>query len=280
MLEWIILLALLYLLATRCRREAPGMEALRGWAYAHRGLHGGGVPENCMAAFRAALEAGYGVELDVHLMKDGNLAVIHDSLLNRTTGQAGQVEHLTAGDLPLYPLEGTDHTIPLLQDVLDLFGGKAPLIIELKPSDGNHDALAEAVCRVLDGYQGPFCLESFDPRCMAWVRRNRPQIIRGQLAENFFRTRSDLPDWQKFIFTHLLLNFLSVPDFIAYSFPHRKSTPSTVLCQKLWRAQGVSWTLRNQADYDAAVAEGWLPIFEGFRPAKSLPGGEQTKALP
>ena len=276
MLEFLLALVLLWILALRCRRNRPGLADLRNWSYAHRGLHGPGVPENSMAAFRAALDGGFGVELDVHLLKDGNLAVMHDSLLNRTTGQAGRMEDLTTEDLKHYFLEGTAETIPEFGEVLDLFGGKAPLIIELKSADGNHAALTEAACKLLEGYPGPFCMESFDPKCVAWLRKNRSDIIRGQLAENFFRSRNDLPDHLKFLATNLLFNFLTVPDFIAYKFADRNTTPSTVLCRKLWGAQGVSWTLRTREEYDTAVSEGWLPIFEGFLPDKPrLPEGEE-----
>ena len=276
MLEFLLALVLLWILALRCRRNRPGLADLRNWSYAHRGLHGPGAPENSMAAFRAALDGGFGVELDVHLLKDGNLAVMHDSLLNRTTGQAGRMEDLTTEDLKHYFLEGTAETIPEFGEVLDLFGGKAPLIIELKSADGNHAALTEAACKLLEGYPGPFCMESFDPKCVAWLRKNRPDIIRGQLAENFFRSRNDLPDHLKFLATNLLFNFLTVPDFIAYKFADRNTTPSTVLCRKLWGAQGVSWTLRTREEYDTAVSEGWLPIFEGFLPDKPrLPEGEE-----
>ena len=88
-----------YCLLVRGRKGHPGLEAIRGWAYAHRGLHGEGRPENSMAAFRAALENGYGIELDVHLLADGNLAVIHDASLKRTTGQDALIEDLTTEDL-------------------------------------------------------------------------------------------------------------------------------------------------------------------------------------
>ncbi len=260
------ILALAFLFATRCRGNHPGMKALQGWAYAHRGLHGNGLPENSMAAFQAALDQGYGIELDIHLLKDGNLAVIHDSLLNRTTGQAGHIEDLTTEDLKNYPLEGTAETIPQFRQVLDLFNGKAPLIVELKAENGNHAALTEAACEMLKDYPGAYCIESFDPRCIRWLRKNRPQIIRGQLSENFLRSRSDLPEYLKFLLTHNLLNFGTVPDFVAYHFAHRNTTPSVFLCRKLWKAQGVSWTIRSQEDFDKAKAEGWLPIFENFQP--------------
>ena len=107
----VVLLILIYLLALSGRVGRPGLKALRGWRYAHRGLHAEGRPENSMAAFRAALEGGYGIELDIHLLSDGELAVIHDSDLKRITGQEGNVEDLTAAQLKDYHLADTQETI-------------------------------------------------------------------------------------------------------------------------------------------------------------------------
>ena len=101
----IIALCLIYLLLLRCRKGHPEMEALRGWSYAHRGLHGNGVPENSMQAFRLAKEAGCGIEFDVHLMADGNLAVIHDASLKRTAGAEVYIEDLEVNQLQNYFLE-------------------------------------------------------------------------------------------------------------------------------------------------------------------------------
>lgn len=262
----LVVVAALYVLSTMCRKGHKGLDALRGWAYAHRGLHGNGVPENSMEAFRAALEGGYGIELDVHLMKDGKLAVIHDASLKRTAGADVRIEDLTEAELPNYPLEGTDESIPLFSQVLALYAGKAPIIIELKAERGNHAALAKAVCDLMDGYNGPYCMESFDPRCVAWLTKHRPDIVRGQLTENFVaNARSPLPILLKFILTHQIENFLIRPDFVACKFADRK-TLSSFLARKFWGAQGVTWTLKSQDEYDTAVKEGWLPIFEGFRP--------------
>ena len=261
----VLLLAALLILAVRGRRNHPGLTKLRGWKYAHRGLHGDGRPENSMAAFRAALEAGYGVELDVHLMKDGNLAVIHDASLRRTAGKDVKIEELTAEDLKTCFLEGTQETIPLFSQVLELFAGKAPLIIELKAENNNYAALAEKACAMMEGYEGPWCMESFDPRCVRWLRVHRPEVIRGQLAENFVKRTVKVPFVLRFAVTHQLLNFLLLPDFVAYRFEDRK-TLSNILVRSIWGVQGVTWTLRSQQDLDTATAEGWLPIFEGFRP--------------
>ena len=256
----LLFLAMLYIGSVGGRVGHPGLKDLQGWSYAHRGLHGNGIPENSMAAFRAALEGGYGIEFDLHLLKDGNLAVIHDSLLKRTTGADGRIE-----DLKNYSLEGTEETIPTFQELLDLYNGKAPLIVELKPEKGNHALLTETACKMLADYPGVYCIESFDPRCIYWLKKNRPRIIRGQLAENFFRSDPNLSLPLKFLLTHSLSHFFTMPDFTAYKFADRRNL-STWICRRLYGVQGVTWTLRTKEDYDTAVKEGWLPIFENFIP--------------
>ena len=261
----IVTLAILHLLCIKGRSRHKGLNALRGWYYAHRGLHSAGVPENSMAAFRAAKDAGYGIELDIHLMQDGELAVIHDSSLKRTAGVDVIVEELTESELSNFFLDGSEEKIPLLSQVLELYKGEAPLIVELKSWKGNHAQLCKAACELMEAYNGVYCMESFDPRCVAWLRKNRSDVIRGQLTENFFRSNSRLPWILKFVMKHQLLNFLTRPDFVAYRYSDRK-TISNYLCRKLWKVQGVSWTLCTQEELDTAVQEGWIPIFEGFRP--------------
>lgn len=261
----LLCVAIVYVLMLRGRKGHPGWKNLMGWNYAHRGLHGNGVPENSMQAFRLAVEAGYGAELDVHLLRDGGLAVIHDSKLKRTTGAEGRIEDLTTQDLKDYRLEGTQETIPTFRQVLELFEGKAPLIVELK-SENNVDALCQAVCDAMADYKGVYCMESFDPRCVIWLKKNRPQIIRGQLADNSLKAKnSPLPWLLRFILTYNLANFLAVPDFIAYDF-RKRDTLSNWICRKIWGIQGVSWTLRSQQEHNTALKEGWVPIFEYYLP--------------
>ena len=232
---------------------------------AHRGVSGEN-PENTMPAFQAAVDAGYGIELDIHLMQDGQLAVIHDASLKRTAGADVRIEDLTAEDLASYPLEGTAEVIPLFRQVLELYDGKAPIIVELKAERGNHAALCEAACDLLECYNGVYCLESFDPRCIRWLRNHRPALVRGQLAENYFRSaKSKLPWYLKLILSNHMMNFLTRPDFVAYRFSDRKDF-TTRLCRKVWGLQGVAWTIKSQADHDTAENEGWISIFEGFRP--------------
>ncbi len=261
----LLVLVFLYLFIVKGRSGHEEMKSLRGWYYAHRGLHSPGIPENSMAAFRAAKAAGYGIELDVHLMKDDNLAVIHDASLKRTAGECILIEDLTVADLEHYFLEGTQERIPLLSQVLDLFQGEAPIIVELKSERNNYAELCQKACQMLQKYSGPYCMESFDPRCIAWLKRNQRNVIRGQLTENFFRSNSNLPWIVKFAMRHQLLNIFTRPDFVAYRFSDRK-TVSNFLCRKIWGVQGVTWTLRTKEDFDIACREGWLPIFENFKP--------------
>ncbi len=261
----LIVLVGLYFFCLIGRREHPMLPKLRGWKYAHRGLHNAEKPENSMAAFRAAAEKGYGVELDIHLLKDGSLAVFHDGTLKRMAEEDIKVEDLTAADLPKYPLAGTQEIIPLFEDVLAIFEGKAPMVVELKCVDGNYGALCQAALQRLDKYKGDFCMESFDPRVTHWLRKNRPDICRGQLAENWFRSDLKLPWVLKFALTFHLSNVYTRPDFIAYKYRDRKVF-GTDICRKLLGLQGVSWTIKTQQELDTAVKEGWLPIFEGFEP--------------
>lgn len=261
----ILVLLVLFVLSNMGRTGHPGLKALRGHAYAHRGLHGAGVPENSLEAFRLAKEADYGVELDVHLLKDGNLAVFHDKTLERMTGREGRIVDLTTEELKDYHLNGTEQTIPTFREVLKLFDGKVPLIVELKAVE-NCAALCEKTCKMLDGYKGPYCLESFDPRCVYWLKKNRPDLIRGQLTQNYFAgSKAPIPGFLKILLRHQVLNFLTRPDFVAYRYSDRK-TLSNVICGKVWKLQGVTWTLKAQEEFDTATKEGWIPIFEGFRP--------------
>ena len=259
-----VIVAALYLLALRGRTGHPGLAGLRGWNYAHRGLHNAERPENSMSAFREALEHGYGIELDIHLMKDGNLAVIHDSSLKRTVGADVRIEDLTLSDLEQYRLLGSGEKIPLFREVLDLYRGKAPLIVELKEAK-NCDALCRAAAQMLQTYQGAYCVESFDPRCVYWFRKNAPHVIRGQLTEDYFASKTPIPDVLKFILKHQLENFLTLPDFVAYRYCDVDHISNRIV-RGLWGVQGVTWTLRTKEDFDTAVADHWIPIFEHFEP--------------
>ena len=262
----VVVLLVLWILAIQGRRNAPGLHALDGWLYAHRGYHREpDAPENSRKAFALAVENGLGSELDVHLLKDGKLGVLHDSSLKRMTGESLIIEDLTEEELKNHHLGDSQETIPTLREVLDIYAGKAPLIIELKTHKKNAVPLCEAVMKELEGYQGLYCIESFDPRVVRWLRWNRPEIIRGQLSTNFFKDEADLSFFTSLMATELLENFLTRPDFIAYNYKFRHR-PSNVLCLRLWRLAGASWTIRRKEDLEVVQKDGLWPIFENFDP--------------
>ena len=258
-----------YGLLIKPRRNHPGWDALSGVRYAHRGLHDMrlGIPENSMAAFRRAVERGFGAELDVHLMADGELAVVHDSSLARVCGKSVRIEDLTAADLPDCALMGTEETIPLFRDVLALFEGKTPLIIELKVHRDNAASLTDAVMAQLEGWNGTYCVESFHPGVLLRLKKKYPEVIRGQLSENFLKDTdvSGLPLPVRIALTNLLTTAATEPDFIAYKWQDRNN-PTLRLMKKVYGVHEVAWTVKDRETMEALDRDGAVSIFEGFIP--------------
>lgn len=251
------------------RQNQPGWERLNGVRFAHRGLHDAeqGVPENSKAAFHRAIEHGFGAELDVHLMADGNLAVVHDSCLKRVCGADVRIEDLAAGDLNNYPLLGTGETIPLFEDVLALFEGKMPLVIELKVERGNAAALTDAVMAALNGWNGTYCIESFHPAVLLRLKERYPDVLRGQLSQNFLKdSEVNGLSWPaRFMLTNLLTTAFTKPDFIAYKWEDRENV-SLRLMRKLYGVHEVGWTVRSHSVMNMLDIAGVTSIFEKFVP--------------
>lgn len=248
--------------------DRPDVSWLKSYDYAHRGLHNekAGIPENSLGAFKAAMDQGYGIELDVHLTRDGKVAVIHDYTLNRLCGVSGQVEELTFDQLQSYRIYGTKECIPSLEQVLDYVDGKIPLIIELKPDRGNIGQLSLAAAKVLDKYKGLFCIQSFDPRILIWYRKNRPKWIRGQLAEYYIKHGNDsIHHLEDFCLHHMLFNVAARPDYLAYNTQDRDCI-TLRLCRKLFDAVEVDWIVSDSKQYQMVKDDGAVVIFEGFRP--------------
>lgn len=268
-LVWIVLIVTVcYLLAIMPRMlHKPDSEPFRHVLYAHRGLHrnGGEAPENSLAAFRKAVEGGYGIELDVQLTKDRIPVVFHDWTLKRMCGQPGRLSDYTYEELQRFCLLGSAEKIPKFADVLQLVDGKVPLIVELKIE--KTDTL---VCELADGllrnYSGLYCIESFNPLGVYWYRRNRPEIVRGQLSDGFWAD-SQFRHPLYFLLEMLLFNFLTKPDFIAYNHRHAGNL-SRVLCRGLYRNLAVAYTIKSEEELSAARRSFDLYIFDSFLPAE------------
>jgi len=260
----LLVIAYLFLIAPRMT-DRPDASALMGVYYAHRGLHDnkGDAPENSMAAIRKAVENGYGIEFDVQLTKDRIPVVFHDESLKRVCGAEGNVRDYTYEELQAFPLLASSERIPLFADVLNAVNGRVPLIIEIKIHE-NPDEVCAKADELIAAYKGPYCIESFDPRAVAWYKKNRPQVIRGQLSANFNKPDRREKTAQMLVH-HLLTNVIARPDFIAYDH-HSKGNLSRVLCRKVFRALSVAWTLKSQQEMDAAKEDFDLFIFEQFIP--------------
>ena len=268
---WILLVLLalctlyLWLIAPARRRLDAG--ALRGWLYAHRGLHDGNVavPENSLSAFRRAVEGGYGIELDTQLTRDGQVVVCHDSNLKRIAGADAEILSLTYDELCTIPLCDGSH-VPLLSDVLALVAGRVPLIVEVKHY-GGPARNAQKTWELLRAYQGPYCVESFHPLAVRYFRRNAPQVIRGQLAAGGRFAPGMIGRPAFFCMKHLLLNAVSRPDFVAYC-AEQDHTLSMGLMKRLYRPLLAAWTIRDQPLMDRVQKQYDLPIFELFIPKR------------
>ncbi len=259
----VLLLCVAFILAVKGQKSKE-MEYFKKFKYAHRGLYNNiDIPENSMSAFSKALDNGYGIELDVHLLKDGTLAVFHDATLLRMAGEDTVIETLGSSELKNYRLIGTTEFIPLFNDVLALVDQKVPLLIELK-SNKNVDKLCSAVNDILNDYGGKYTVQSFDPRCLRWFKKHSPDKIRGQIAQNSLKDKNiKFPVILKLITTLLLFNFLTKPNYVSYRFEDRKIL-SFKLSKKFWRIDGFVWTVRNKEDATKAEKENLSIIFENF----------------
>jgi len=267
----LLIVIIVWAIAIKPRSGNALLEELRRFYYAHRGYHDGaaGIPENSMAAFRRAVENGWGAELDVRLTADGRLAVVHDSNLRRLCGEDAdvRVEDITARQLERYRLEGTEEKIPFLEEVLPLFEREAPLIIELKVERGNHRKLCSAVWELLKDYKGLDCIESFHPQALKWFNDRQPDVVRGQLMCRLRKNGADVGILSDLLLQNLLFNFLTRPDFIACKYTDRNNL-SFRLCKYLFKVQEVSWTVTEPELHKALERENAIIIFERYDPNK------------
>jgi glycerophosphoryl diester phosphodiesterase len=229
---------------------------LKGRDYAHRGLHGGEVPENSLSGFSAAISRGMGIECDVQQTSDGRAVVFHDWELDRLTGESGSVAGRSAAALSQIALGGGNDRIPRLQDLLGMTRGQVPLLIEIKTRrERRVSALCLAVRRDLEGYAGPVAVMGFDPRVGAWFRRHAPHVARGLVVtEEGARTLSGS------VRRHLAL-WQARPDFLAYDV---RDLPSVFAAAQRKRGLPVlTWTVRSAALRQRAADCADSPIVEG-----------------
>ena len=227
---------------------SPALARLLAAPIAHRGLHAcghAGPVENSLSAAEAAIAAGYGIECDVQLSRDGEVVVFHDTELARLTGISGLVADQDAAALSAMRLAGSDDGIPTLAVFLDAISGRVPLVIEIK-SMGDARHLTERVIKTVKGYRGVAALESFDPDVLLQCRRagcRHPVGLVGPAEDGAS------PDPAA----------LAASDFLSWSLAHLETAATTGLPLS-------TWTVRNPADAARARQFGAQIVFEGLRP--------------
>ncbi len=239
---------------------------LRSVPVAHRGLHdiGKGIPENSVAAFRAAMEAGFAIECDVRLAADGVPMVFHDGDLKRLTGAEGKTDALTSAELGKLSILGTGENAPTFAAFLDLVAGRVPLLIEVKNyGDATAEKLAAASWSVLKDYAGDYAIQSFAPDVVAWFEVHAPHVPRGQIATDP-DAMSSLTEAERVALKAKLAAGHGDPDFIAYDV---KLLPAPLTDRA--RAAGkpvLTWTVKTPEQRAVAAKHADNMIFEGFRP--------------
>ena len=257
-------LAFLFLIKPGKRRAQT--DKFKNLDYAHRGLHGGGRAENSLSAFKAAADAGFAIELDVRLSSDGVLMVFHDDTLDRMTEVTGRVDSVTAKELSALTLGGTEDTIPTFAEVLELVGGRVPILVEIKEDAGKY-CVTEKTVEALKAYKGEFLIESFNPLALARVKKLMPDAVRGILSESFLKEKKyRSPTY--FLLQNLLLNFLCKPDFVAFNHEHSKNC-ALRLVRRIFRVPTLAWTVRSEREERLAKSHGFDGIiFENYNPRR------------
>ena len=260
----IVIIAILYLWVIMPRITPRPMQEFKGWYYAHRGFHDNKseAPENSLKAMQLAVDNGYGIELDVQLTKDEKVVVFHDANLKRVCGVDAKVNSMTYEELQKLRLLDSDEKIPLFSDVLKVIDGRVPLIMEVKMVNAK-TRVCELANKELEGYKGLYCMESFHPFAVWWFRKNRPDVVRGQLSANF-KKEGQKEGVQEWLVHMLIINLLGRPDFVAYS--HKSANNISRNLTRMFGATAVAWTIRSQEELDRNRKKFDLFIFEGFRP--------------
>ncbi len=257
-LAFLFLIYLLVLVLPRGKK--PKMQTIL-CSYAHRGLHDKEVPENSLSAFARAVEAGYGIELDVQLSKDGVVMVFHDDTLTRVCEVEKRVCECTYEELLSYRLLGTQEKIPTFAEVLALVDGKVPLLVELK-GESTNTSLCAPVAELLQEYKGPYCIESFNPILLGAMRKRLSDAYYGLLYTNACREKKRYTV-VNILVTLMALNIVAKPNFIAYNKKQRHS-PLVWFTTFVCRCPRFVWTVKGRKEYDDALLYGECPIFESL----------------
>ncbi len=249
-----------YLICPKIRHRC-NMKPFREQPIAHRGIHDNKtVAENSMTAFQNAVDAGYGIELDVRFTKDHKMVVFHDDDLTRMCGVDKLVLDTTYEELSEIPLLIGGEKIPTLREVLKVVDGKVPLIIEMKNEMSTVMDLPIHLAKEMKNYNGVYSVESFNPLYVGKYRKLDKSVARGILSSKFGKVKLKQKPLA-IVLENLLMNFIAKPDFIAYQYTDCKKISFRL--NRLLGATTVAWTIpqgksigeRAKKSFDAFICD-------------------------
>ena len=236
---------------------------------AHRGLHDAakGIVENSASSVRAAMGAGFAVEVDLQCAAGHMPVVFHDATLDRLTSETGPVAAREAEALSRIPLRNSADCILSLPALLALVNGHVPLVLEVKSTWARDGKFEANIANMLASYPGPVAVMSFDPYSVAAFRQVAPLIPRGLVAERFDDQRywSHLTTWQRLAMRNLLTSAIARPHFIAYDI---RALPALapLIAWALFGLPLITWTVRTMEERERALRYADAMIFEGIVP--------------
>jgi glycerophosphoryl diester phosphodiesterase len=247
----------------------PPLNWLTARPIAHRGLYDPtkGLIENTAGAVRAAIDAGYGIEVDVQLSGDGEAMVHHDDALGRLTEGKARLDELSAAELKRVPFRDSSERMMTLGELCDLVGARTTLLIELKSRFDGDVRLANRVAEVLTPYGGPAGPMSFDPWQIRALRHKARSLACGIVAAKYRpHPYWDLmPVWMRQGMGYLLTALAAPPQFIAYAAADLPAL-APLFARRPLRLPLLAWTVRSDAERHHALRWADQIIFEGFRP--------------
>jgi glycerophosphoryl diester phosphodiesterase len=236
---------------------------------AHRGLHdaANGIIENTAGAMRAAITANYGIETDVQISADGEAMVNHDDVLGRLTEGEGRLDSFSAADLKRVPFRNSDERMMTLGELCDLVAGRVTMLVELKSRFDGDPRLPGRVADVLAGYRGPVAPMSFDPRQLAILAQQAPQLTRGIVAAKYrpHPYWDQMSVWMRHSMGYLLTALTARPQFVAYGIADLPAL-APLLARHVLRMPLLTWAVRTPDERRRAARWADQMIFEGFRP--------------
>jgi glycerophosphoryl diester phosphodiesterase len=236
---------------------------------AHRGLHDAalGIIENTAGAVRAAIDANYGIEIDLQISADGEAMVHHDDVLGRLTEGEARLDSLSAADLKRVPFRNSNEHMMTLGELCDLVAGRVTVLVELKSRFDGDRRLPARVGDVLAGYRGPVAPMSFDPGQLVALRCKTPQLTLGIVAAKYrpHPYWDQMPAWMRHGMGYLVTALTARPQFVAYGIADLPAL-APLFARHVLSMPLLTWAVRTPAERERARRYADQMIFEGFRP--------------